>query len=210
MSNATNTNKAEGWRDYYQRTGRRQPRETVLDALARFERENRVGQAVDLGCGGGCDTIEILRRGWPVLAIDAQATAMEALLARPELVEFGRRPETQVARFEEACWPAADLVNSSFALPLCPKADFLIVWRRIHDSLTPGGRFSGQLFGDRDDWANDPSISHFSLREVEDLLKAFDVEMFREEEAVSTTPRGKAKHWHIYHIVARKPAVSCP
>jgi hypothetical protein len=28
--------------------------------------------------------------------------------------------------------------------------------------------------------------------------------MFEEEEADSTTPRGKPKHWHIFHIVARK------
>jgi hypothetical protein len=30
--------------------------------------------------------------------------------------------------------------------------------------------------------------------------------MFEEEEAEGTTPRGNAKHWHIFHIVARKPA----
>ncbi len=206
MSKANKTKRTEDWRQYYQRTGRRQPRETLLDALSRFESENRLGQAVDLGCGGGRDTIEILRRGWSVLAVDAQAAAMEALLARPELAEFGSRPETQIARFEEACWPPADLINSSFALPLCPKADFLVVWQRIHDSLTPGGRFSGQLFGDRDEWSGDTSISHFALGEVQDLLRAYEVELFREEETDSTTPRGKTKHWHIFHIVARKPA----
>ena len=31
------------------------------------------------------------------------------------------------------------------------------------------------------------------------------VEHFREEEDDSVTPRGTPKHWHIYHIVARKP-----
>jgi SAM-dependent methyltransferase len=206
MSSADNSDRDKNWQEYYQRTSQRQPRETVLDALARFESENRLGQAVDLGCGGGRDTIEILRRGWPVLAIDAQASALETLLARPELAEFSGRPETQVARFEEARWPAADLVNSSFALPLCPRAAFLPMWQRIHASLTPGGRFSGQLYGDRDDWAGDASISHFTLGEVQDLLRAYEVELFREEETVSTTPRGKAKHWHIFHIVARKPA----
>ncbi|MBL6951380.1 MAG: class I SAM-dependent methyltransferase [Alphaproteobacteria bacterium] len=199
---------AEDWRVYYQRTGDRPPRETLLDALARFEAEGAVGQAVDLGCGGGRDTIEMLRRDWSVLAIDGQASAIETLLARPELIEFGVEPETQVARFEQARWPAADLVNSSFALPLCPKADFLAMWRHIYDSLRPGGRFSGQLYGDRDQWFGDTSNSHFTLREVQDLLRAYEVELFREEETDSVTPRGTAKHWHIYHIVARKPAQS--
>jgi hypothetical protein len=31
------------------------------------------------------------------------------------------------------------------------------------------------------------------------------VEFLREEEDDTVTPRGKAKHWHIFHIVARKP-----
>ncbi len=201
--------RAEDWRVYYQRTGGRPPRETLLRALARFEAENPVGwvgRAVDLGCGGGRDTIEILRRGWSVLAIDAQASAIETLMGRPELVEFGVEPDTQVARMEQALWPGSDLVNSSFALPLCPQVDFPGLWQRIHDGLTPGGRFSGQLYGDRDQWAGDPSNSHFTLSEARDLLRAYDIELFREEETDSVTPRRTAKHWHIYHIVARKPA----
>jgi len=195
---------AEDWRDYYQRTGHRPPRDTLLDALARFDAEDAVGDAVDLGCGGGRDTVEMLRRGWDVLGIDAQASAIETLLARPELVEFGNVPQTEICRFEAAQWSAADLVNSSFALPLCPKAEFMVLWARIHESLRPGGRFCGQLYGDRDQWAHDPTISHFTRREVDALLKRYEVEMFREEETDSTTPRGTAKHWHIYHIVARK------
>lgn len=202
-------NRAEDWRVYYQRTGHRPPRETLLDALSRFEGEDQTdsgGRAVDLGCGGGRDTIEMMRRGWSVLAIDAQNSAIETLLDRPELAEFGVLPETQAARFEQARWSAADLVNSSFALPLCPKADFMAMWQRIFDSLRPGGRFSGQLYGDRDQWFGDPSNTHFTLSEVQDLLQPYEVELFREEETDSVTPRGTAKHWHIYHVVARKPA----
>ena len=197
---------AEDWRVYYQRTGDRPPRETLLDALARFDAEDAVGQAVDLGCGGGRDTVEMLRRGWSVLGIDGQASAIETLLARPELSNFQHQPDTMVSRFELAQWPAADLVYSSFALPLCPREDFLVMWQRIYDSLSQGGRFSGQLYGDRDQWVGDDSNTHFTLGEVQDLLRDYEVELFREEETESVTPRGTSKHWHIYHIVARKPA----
>ena len=37
-----------------------------------------------------------------------------------------------------------------------------------------------------------------------DLLAEFEVEMFEEEESDGVTPRGKPKHWHIFHIVARR------
>ncbi len=36
------------------------------------------------------------------------------------------------------------------------------------------------------------------------LLDGFELELFEEEEADSVTPRGNPKHWHIFHIVARK------
>jgi len=35
-------------------------------------------------------------------------------------------------------------------------------------------------------------------------LKGLKIEMFEEEEHDGFTPRGKLKHWHIFHIVARK------
>ena len=66
-----------------------------------------------------------------------------------------RRLETQVAPFADAQWPDADLVNAGYALPFCPPEHFDAVWQRVVAWVTPGGRFSGQLFGDRDEWVGD-------------------------------------------------------
>ena len=198
------TSKAERWQRYYQETGARPPRETLLFALDRFEDEEREpGFAVDLGCGNGRDTVEMLRRGWRVLAVDAQESAVAGLAERPDLPPVGEL-QTLVSRFAEARWPEADLVNSSFALPLCPAVDFHATWRRIVNSLKPGGRFSGHWFGPNDDWAGDPSITHLERNEAEEMLAGLEVEHFREEEDDSVTPRGTPKHWHIFHIVAQK------
>jgi SAM-dependent methyltransferase len=193
------------WRDYYQKTGERPPRETLLSALDRWaEAGLPAGAAVDLGCGTGRDTIELLRRGWSVLAIDAEADAVAGLAGRPDL-PAGARLETRVARFENAEWPPCDLVNASFTLPLCPPETFHGLWARIVASLRPGGRFAGQLYGDRDGWAGRPGMTFFTRAEAKALLAPLAVELFREEEEDSVTPRGSAKHWHIFHIVARKP-----
>lgn len=192
------------WSDYYEKTGARPPRETLIRALDAFDREPAGDRlAIDLGCGGGRDIVELLRRGWRVLAIDAEATAIEGLAARDDLPETGVL-NTAVGRFEDLEWPPADLVNSSFALPLCRPAAFPRLWSRTVASLVPGGRFAGQLYGDRDEWAGDPSITFHTAEEVEALLHGFDIEHLREEEDDSVTPRGRPKHWHIFHIVARK------
>src|SRR5579864_1965030 len=98
------------WREYYERTEGRPPRRTLLAALDRFGADAGRRRAVDLGCGDGRDTIELLRRGWRVLAIDAEAAAVARLLARPDLPP-GAALETRCARFEDTTWPAVDLVN---------------------------------------------------------------------------------------------------
>ncbi len=192
------------WRDYYARMTGRPPRRTLLAALERFGDDPRRRDAVDLGCGEGRDTIELLRRGWSVLAIDAEPAAIEALRARPDLPP-GARLETRIARFEAAPWPEVDLVNASFSLPLCPFESFARVWARIRATLRPGGRFAGQLFGDRDGWRERPGITFHDRAAVTHLLADYVVEMLEEEESDGVTPYGKAKHWHLFHIVARQP-----
>lgn len=199
------TDTPRDWASYYDKTGGRPPRDTLLLALERFDAETAAeGRfAVDLACGGGRDTIELLRRGWRVLAIDAEPAAIEKLTARDDLPP-GAELSGQVARFEEAEWPRCDLINCSFALPLMAPGDFDAVWRRITASLNPGGRIACQLYGPRDDWAGRPGITFHDRAAVDALLEGFDVEMLREEEEDSTTVRGEDKHWHVFHIVARK------
>jgi tellurite methyltransferase len=190
---------------YYEAAGD-EPRATLLEALRRFDEEEPGEQfAVDLGCGTGRDTVELLRRGWRVLALDGTAEAIERLRQRQDF--SGRewsRLETCVARFEAAEWPETDLVNSSFALPFCPPQAFPSLWRRIETSLRAGGRFSGQLFGDRDEWSDEGDLTFHSRDEVKALLAGFEVERFDEIEEDGATATGKPKHWHLFHIVARR------
>ena len=194
------------WARYYEAAGT-EPRSTLLEALRRFEDEERRGRfAVDLGCGTGRDTVELLRRGWSVLAIDATAEAIDRLQARDDLSDGERgRLETRVLRFEDAEWPPADLVNSSFALPFCPPGDFTVVWERIERSLSGGGRFCGQLFGDRDGWSGEDDMTFQSRAEVDALLSPFDVELLDELEEDGSTAVGVPKRWHLFHVVARLP-----
>jgi tellurite methyltransferase len=198
------------WAQYYEITGMRPPRKTLLFALDAFDREGPAEEprrAADLGCGSGRDTIELLRRGWQVLAVDAEPDAIAGLTARTDMPDDAlARLDTAVSKFEDYELPEGlDLVNSSFALPLVPGPDFPDLWDGILNALKPGGRVSCQLYGDRDSWVGDPSITFFTRGGIEALLNTLDIEMLEEEEDDSTTPRGTPKHWHIFHIVARKP-----
>lgn len=198
---------AGSWREYYAKTGARPPRETLLFALDKFDEEKITTDrklAADLGCGSGRDTVEILRRGWQVLAVDAEQDAMEGLRAREEIGEDAPL-ETLTARLQDAALPERMLINASFVLPLIEPQDFPDLWNGMLMALMPGGRVSCQLYGNRDSWTGRPGMTFFTREGVDAILNPLDVEYFREEEDDSTTPRGTPKHWHIFHIVARKP-----
>jgi tellurite methyltransferase len=189
------------WSAFYDAVAERPPHDTLLGALDRFDTP---GFAVDLGCGDGRDTVELLRRRWRVLALDGQEEAIRRLRERvgPRAAE---RLDSRVARFEAARWPEADLVNSSFALPFCPPGYFDDVWRRVRGSIRLNGRFSGQLFGERDEWRGTRDMTFHSRNDVDALLEGLELERFDEVEEDGQTATGTAKHWHVFHIVARRP-----
>ncbi|WP_271411059.1 class I SAM-dependent methyltransferase [Pseudomonas sp. Q1-7] len=185
---------------FYNATEGQPARFTLLTALAYWD--GPPSHALDLGCGAGRDTLELLRRGWRVLAVDAEPEALARLDAQ---VDDQRRAllQSHCGRFESLPLPPAQLVNSSFALPLCPPAAFPGLWLSICNALSEGGLFAGHLFGERDDWA-DNGITILRRHQLEELLCGWDVLMLEEKEEDGVTAKGRNKHWHLFSVVARR------
>jgi len=203
------------WPAYYDAMTGKPPRETCSAALGMFEVEGLVARAmdeppgsrplaIDLGCGEGRDTAALLSSGWRVLAIDAHPEALRRIEARTDLVHTDML-ELREEPFAELVLPRCRFVNASFSLPFCEPAFFDAVWTIIYHALAPGGRFAGQLFGDRDTWASLPDRTHHTAEQVRSLLSAYETEAFEEEEKDAADCHGNQKHWHVFHIVARKP-----
>jgi SAM-dependent methyltransferase len=190
------------WADYYDENEDREPRELLLDALSRFG--SGPHDAVDLGCGSGIDTLAILERGWRVFATDAEAEGIRRLRSRIP-AELTPALRTTVARMEEVEIPEADLIWAGFSLFFCPPGRWSEVWRKVSDAVRPGGRFGGQILGERDTWASDHEISSFSLDDGRALFGGFEIERFEEEEEDGEACSGP-KHWHLFHVLARRPA----
>lgn len=134
------------WKAYYNAVAARPPRKTLLTALAAFKQP---GIAIDLGCGDGRDTVEILRQNWTVLAVDKEPEAITRLLARPQLAR--ERLTTRVVSFEELQLPQpVDLINASFSLLLFTRSfsslveanlQFFSYWWQILRALIRRTRF---------------------------------------------------------------------
>lgn len=186
-----------------------QPAGTLMKALEKFELENfKPSTCIDLGSGSGIDSIELLKRGWNVIAIDKEASSHELLLA--ELPpSYSNKIQTITSSFEEAELPEVDLINATFSLPFCDKTYFSNFWDRIVASIKPGGRFCGQLFGINDSWASHPNMTFHSAEQVSLLFHKFELELCLENEYDAHTLAGVPKHWHIFHIVAQQK-ISAP
>lgn len=188
------------WSEYYERTSARSPRKLLIDAI---ERLPEPGFAIDLGCGAGVETLELLRRGWRVLAIDGEAAAADHLMG---LVPDGHREriETETASFDEMRLPEADLIWSGLALPFCPPDRFDRVWASIIDALRPSGRIACDLWGPRHAWSARPGMTFLSKDRVQQLLASLTVEMLVEEDEERPTVFEGNQHWHAFSIIARR------
>jgi tellurite methyltransferase len=193
------------WTEYYdaQEDGR-EPRELLVRVLDAFG--PGAHEAVDLGCGQGFDTLEMLRRGWSVLAVDAEPEGIRRLLARvPD--DLRPRLDARVARMEDVELPPVDLVWASFSLFFCPPERFDGLWGKIRAAIRPGGRVAGHLLGDRDTWAPDDDITAHTREAALERLAGLEIERFDEEEEDGEACSGP-KHWHVFHLAARRPVAA--
>lgn len=131
------------WAGYYASSAGREPRPLLLAACQQLGAgQDRL--AIDLGCGEGTDALELLARGWSVLAVDAEPAGLALLRARIPPAAAGRI-RILCPSFAAAHLPCTRLIHAGFSLPFCPPQEFPAPWARIRRALPPGGVFAGQL-----------------------------------------------------------------
>ena len=185
------------WGRYFELAGD-DPRRRCSTRSSRFDEP---GLAVDLGAGTGRDTAELLRRGWNVIAIDGEREAIERLTSSPGARRRGSRPVSRASRSEK--WPACDLVNASFSLPFAPPERV----RRAVDAdrrLAAPGRPLQRPALRRQRRVGRSGPGREVARRGRAMLAPFEIERLQEVDADGTTAIGTRKHWHVFHIVARK------
>jgi SAM-dependent methyltransferase len=206
---------SEHWSDYYAVTVERPAWRTVGLAIDRFRAEDEAVSlpagrrpsatrfAVDLGCGAGRDTRELLRAGWRVLAVDREPSARSAM---ESAVEPTLRPRLEIRIEDLAAFrvPTCDLVNASLSLPFLPPPAFHRTWERILAALEPGTRFAAMLFGDHDESASDPEMTCLPPEKIRASLIDFDLEHWLVEEDDRPTALGDPHHFHLVEFVARR------
>ena len=115
---------------YYENTKDAMPHKNVLDFI---KIEDKVGSAIDIGCGAGIDTIFLIKNGWNVVAIDREDT--EKLIQSKLNNEELKRLKFECQNFENISLEENDLIVSNFSIPFCSKKYFNEFWKKIVDSI---------------------------------------------------------------------------
>lgn len=185
---------------YYDNTENEMPNYTVKKFI---ELNVEPGNAVELGCGAGRDTVYLIRNGWNVLAIDRED--VETRIVSKLLVEELEQFEFFKQRFEAIKLENSNLVVANFSLPFCNKNDFKKLWDKINQSILNDGYFVGNFFGDKDEWKiAKEEMTFLTKDQVMELFRDFEIVEFKEVEKDGLTGLGKMKHWHIFNVIAKK------
>ena len=190
---------SNSWNAYYEAQGAKPPRAELVDALAFVSNKDA---ALDLGAGSLRDSIYLLDQGFRhVTAVDSN----------PSVGEIGKDLSTLeivISKFEDFNFPEEtfDIISAQYSLPFISPLEFEKVFLKIKKSLKKGGIFTGQFFGNKDEWnLYSRSMTFLTKEKSLKLVKNMDIIKFTEEEKDEKTAGGVDKHWHIFNMILRRP-----
>jgi hypothetical protein len=195
------------WAAFYRATIGREPRPLFAKGMAALGNAKvGPGQAIEIGFGDGTETLALLAAGWRVLAIDPAPAAAEVLRSQVPESAADRLTITS-APAERVGLPPFDLLYAGYSLPFLDPAMFPRFWDGVRSGLRPGGFLVVNFFGVRDSWAGRDGMSFLELEAVQRLIDGLDVLAIDEEDQDGESFLGP-KHWHVFHVIARRPTLA--
>jgi trans-aconitate methyltransferase len=162
------------------------------------------GNAVEIGCGAGNESVFLYNNGWNVLAVDKNNDGLNQLQSEYPQIEI------LASTFESLnILPECDFIFSAFSIPFCKPQHFDKFIKILVKSLKPNGRFAGNFFGLNDEWAKiNTNMTFCTADKIKSYFSGFEIEHFNEDEYIGKKANGGNKYWHIINIIAKNKTIA--
>jgi SAM-dependent methyltransferase len=192
--------------EYYDSTAYREIREDLRLAIGLVDNSK---VAIDCGCGAGSDIAFLRANGFTVHAFDIE---LESITRCEKRFKGDDSVHLVQSSFEHFDYPAASLIVADASLFFCSNSEFLDVWSKIVNALSPEGVFVGSFLGPEDTMAGPnydkaafwPDTLIVTEDQVRPLFGEFEIVSFTEHKTSGITPQGIPHDWHIFSVVAKK------
>lgn len=193
------------WEQYFEKNKGRPVRPLYSKAIELLSAADSFhSTAVDLGCGAGIETADLLQRGWNVVAIDQEPSSISAVDALTRQ-QSSQKLKTICSRFEDLIEiPKAELIYSYHSLPFCRTDHLDSLMSLICNAVKPNGIFAGSFFGLNDEWVKGGHTSGVSLEKLNQYFTDFHILFNEEFDKIGNTALNGPKHWHYYEVIARR------
>lgn len=198
------------WNDVYaNRAAEAEPQPNIR--LTETVSDLAPGDALDLGCGNGGDSLWLARRGWRVTAVDISAVAVERLTALAASHGLNRITAERHDLCESFPQGSFDLVTAHY-LHTRFDLDRSIVLRRAAHALRPGGRLLVVDHGSTAPWSwnQDPDLRHPSPAEVAAELdldpETWVVDRAEAAQRIAAGPDGRTAEVTDHILLVRRTA----
>ena len=195
------------WHQYaYLKLGK-PPRNIVKKALQSIQGP---GIAIDFGSGVGNETLYLLKKGYTIIAIDAEKKALELMRSRDDIQPYLPHLTTLLSSFEKIDWlalPKVDLFVASFSLPFVKPEFFKEVWHHIVQQIKPGGYFVGHFFTPKYTGfkkAQRKAMTFLDKQQIDTLFDGFTIEYLNFEDKAGQSATGVPIEARYYEIIAQK------
>lgn len=191
----------EELKKFFEITKNKPAHERTVEAIEILARDRSLDglEALDFGCGSGRDSQYMASLGMKVTAVDANTSGIKDSLGHSQNIEVIE------SRFDEFEFKKYDFISSQFALSFNSPETFTHMFSKLLASLNSNGLLACNIFGPKDEWANDKAKTFLSKEQISKLIdESLEVLEIEEVDEDSFIANGTPKHWNYFNLLVRK------
>lgn len=163
------------------------------------------GNALDLGCGTGADSLALAQMGYDVDSVDSHNDRVQTL--KEKIGELNIHAiQVDIRDFNIDREKYSVIICNNVLSFLKNKEEILNMIRKMSDGLVPQGAMYFTVFGPHDGWADNKEMSFLEYEDILKFLNGLPLKIYHRstEEGYGKKMDDTIKYWHIHRFYCIK------